>query len=323
MQDLVDLVAQYGLLLIFVNVLVEQIGLPVPAVPTLIVAGALAAGGQISAAAVFGVAVLACFIGDGLWFAGGRIYGRRVMRLLCRVSLSPDSCVSQSEYHFERWGWAALVVSKFVPGLSTVTPPLAGAMRMGWPSFVLLNGIGIMLWAGLAIGAGALFHNQLGQLIARLEGYGTVAVLLVGALFAAYVAFKWWERRRFYRALRLARITVEELRSLIEGGKKPVVVDVRSPVARKADGRFIPGALTLDQAAEAAAGLDARLRELPKDRDIVFYCSCPNEASAAQVAKKLIELGYTRVRPLQGGLDAWLAAGHQVELRPPDHSGVT
>jgi rhodanese-related sulfurtransferase len=231
--------------------------------------------------------------------------------------------VSQSEYHFERWGWAALVVSKFVPGLSTVTPPLAGAMRMGWPSFVLLNGIGIALWAGLAIGAGMLFHGQLGRLIARLEGYGTVAVLLVGALFAAYVAFKWWERRRFYRALRLARITVEELRSLIEGGKKPVVVDVRSPVARKADGRFIPGALTLDQAAEAAAGLDARLRELPKDRDIVFYCSCPNEASAAQVAKKLIELGYTRVRPLQGGLDAWLAAGHQVELRPPDHSGVT
>ena len=319
MQDLVDLVAQYGLLLIFVNVLVEQIGLPVPAVPTLIVAGALAAGGQISAAAVFGVAVLACFIGDGLWFAGGRIYGRRVMSLLCRVSLSPDSCVSQSEYHFERWGWAALVVSKFIPGLSTVTPPLAGAMRMGWPSFVLLNGIGIMLWAGLAIGAGVLFHNQLGQLIARLEGYGTAALVLVGALLAAYVAFKWWERRRFYRALRLARITVEELRSLIEGGKKPVVVDVRSPVARKADGRFIPGALTLDQAAEAAAGLDARLRELPKDRDIVFYCSCPNEASAAQVAKQLIELGYTRVRPLAGGLDAWIAAGHDVE----SHSGVT
>jgi len=313
MQELVDLIAQYGLLLVFINVLVEQVGLPVPAVPTLIVAGALAAAGELSAAAVFGVAVLACFIGDGLWFAGGRIYGRRVMRLLCRVSLSPDSCVRQSEYHFERWGKAALVVSKFVPGLSTVTPPLAGAMRMGWPSFVLLNGIGIVLWAGVPIGAGMLFHDQIGRVIARLEGYGTVAIILVGALLAAYVAFKWWERRRFYRALRLARITVEELRSLIEGGKQPVVVDVRSEVSRKADSRFIPGALTIDPAAE----IDARLRQLPKDRDIVFYCTCPNEASAAQVAKKLIELGYTRVRPLQGGLDAWLAAGHEVELRPP------
>ncbi|HEY3074284.1 MAG TPA: DedA family protein/thiosulfate sulfurtransferase GlpE [Burkholderiales bacterium] len=318
MPDVTQLVAQYGLTLVFINVLVEQVGLPVPAVPTLVIAGALAAAGELSAAAVFGVAVLACFIGDGLWFAGGRIYGRRVMSLLCRVSLSPDSCVRQSEYHFERWGKAALVISKFVPGLSTVTPPLAGAMRMGWPSFVLLNGIGIALWAGLPIGAGMLFHDQIGRLIERLESYGTVAIVLVGALLAAYVAFKWWERRRFYRALRLARITVEELRKLIEGGKQPVVVDVRSQVARKADARFIPGALVMD-----AAELDARLRQLPKDRDIVFYCTCPNEASAAQVAKKLIELGYTRVRPLQGGLDAWLAAGHEVELRPPGHSGVT
>src|SRR5260221_326040 len=318
MQELVDLIARYGLALIFINVLVEQVGLPVPAVPTLIVAGAAAAAGEISAAAVFGVAVLACFIGDGLWFAGGRIYGRRVMRLLCRISLEPDSCVRQSEYHFGRWGKAALVVSKFVPGLSTVAPPLPPALPLGRPSFVLPNGIGIALWAGLPIGAGMLFRDQIESLIARLEGYGTAAIVLVGALFAAYVAFKWWERRRFYRALRLARITVEELRSLIERGKKPVVVDVRSPVARKADARIIPGTLTMD-----ATELDARLRELPKDRDIVFYCTCPNEASAAQVAKKLIELGYTRVRPLQGGLDAWLAAGHEIALRPPDHSAWT
>src|SRR5438045_4380919 len=157
MQELIDLIAQYGLTLVFVNVLVEQVGLPVPAVPTLIVAGALAAAGELSAAAVFGVAVLACYIGDGLWFAGGRIYGRRVMSLLCRISLSPDSCVSQSEYHFERWGKAVLIVSKFVPGLSAVTPPLAGAMRMGWPSFIVLNGIGIALWPAIPVGAGMPF----------------------------------------------------------------------------------------------------------------------------------------------------------------------
>jgi membrane protein DedA with SNARE-associated domain/rhodanese-related sulfurtransferase len=318
MQELMDLVAKHGVLLVFLNVLVEQVGVPVPAVPTLIVAGALAADGRLSVAAVFGVAVLACYIGDGLWFAAGRLYGRRVMSLLCRISLSPDSCVRQSEYHFERWGKAALVVSKFVPALSTVTPPLAGAMRMGWPSFIALNGIGIVLWAALPIGAGMLFHDQVDRVIVWLESYGATALLLVGAAFAAYIGFKWWERRRFYRALRLARITVEELRSLMERGKQPVVVDVRSAVARKVDGRLIPGALTMD-----ASEIDARLRELPKDRDIIFYCTCPNEASAAQVAKKLIELGYTRVRPLAGGLDAWLAAGHEVEMRPPDHSGVT
>jgi membrane protein DedA with SNARE-associated domain/rhodanese-related sulfurtransferase len=299
-------------------VLLEQVGLPVPAVPTLIVAGALAANGQLSAPAVFGVAVLACYIGDGLWFAGGRIYGRRVLRLLCRISLSPDSCVRQSEYQFERWGKAALVVSKFVPALSTVTPPLAGAMRMGWPSFIVLNGIGIVLWAALPIGVGMLFSNQIDRAIAALENYGVAALMLVGAALAAYIAFKWWERQRFYRALRLARITVAELRSLMDRGKQPVVVDVRSEVARKADARFIPGAVII-----GVGDIEARLRDLPRDRDIVFYCSCPNEASAAQVAKKLIELGYKRVRPLAGGLDAWLAAGHDVELRPPDHSGVT
>ena len=314
MQELVDLVARYGLLLVFLNVLVEQVGLPVPAVPTLVVAGAAAAAGKLSAASVFGVAVLACYIGDGLWFAGGRIYGRRVLTLLCRVSLSPDSCVRQSEYHFERWGKAVLIVSKFVPGLSAVTPPLAGAMRMGWPSFIVLNGIGIAIWAGLPIAAGMLFSGQIESVVRLLEHYGLAALMLIGAVLAAYIAFKWWERRRFYRALRLARITVEELSGLMQGGKQPIVVDVRSAVSRKADARVIPGALLMDP-----AELDARLRELPRDRDIIFYCTCPNEASAAQLAKRLIEMGYTRARPLQGGLDAWLAAGNPVQL----HSGVT
>ncbi|HUQ73539.1 MAG TPA: DedA family protein/thiosulfate sulfurtransferase GlpE [Burkholderiales bacterium] len=307
------LLARHGVALVFFNVLLEQVGLPVPAVPTLIVAGALAASGQLSAPAVFGVAVLACYIGDGLWFAGGRRYGRRVMSLLCRVSLSPDSCVRQSEYHFARWGKAALVVSKFVPGLSAITPPLAGAMGMSWPSFVVLNGIGIALWAGIPIGAGMLFHDQIRRVLAALERYGALAAAVLGAALAAYIALKWWERRRFYRALRLARITVEELRGLMQRDKRPLVVDVRSDVARKADRRLVPGALLIDP-----LDIESRLGDLPKNRDIVFYCSCPNEASAAQVAKKLIELGYPRVRPLAGGLEAWVAAGHEV-----DHSGVT
>jgi rhodanese-related sulfurtransferase len=232
------------------------------------------------------------------------------MRLLCRISLSPDSCVRQTEYQFGRWGGLTLVLAKFIPGLSTIAPPLAGATRLAWAPFLLWNGLGIALWAGAAIGAGMLLHAQIGELIVRLEDLGVLAIELVGALLAGYVALKWWERRRFYKMLRIARITVGDLRRLMDGGARPVVVDVRSPSGRELDPRFIPGALEMDM-----AEVDRRLEQLPADREIIFYCTCPNEASAAQVAKKLIELGYTKVRPLQGGLDAWLAAGYEVEHR--------
>jgi len=305
------LIAQYGLALVFANVLLEQLGLPIPAVPALVVAGALAAEGELSPLAVFGVAFVACMIGDAVWYLAGRRYGRRVMAFLCRVSLSPDSCVRQTEFRFERWGRLTLVLSKFIPGLSTIAPPLAGAMRLGWPSFLLLNSLGVVIWAGVAIGAGMAFHTEINEFIVRLEGLGTLAAEAVGVLLGGYIALKWWERRRFYRALRIARIGVADLRALMDGGKRPVVVDVRSPGARDLDPRFIPGALAMD-----AAEVDGRLGELPADREIVFYCTCPNEASAAQVAKKLIGLGYTKVRPLHGGLDAWIAAGYEVEHRP-------
>ncbi len=304
------LVAEYGLALVFFNVLLEQLGLPIPAMPTLIVAGALAAEGEFSPFAVFGLAFVACMLGDAAWYLAGRRWGRRVMALLCRVSLSPDSCVRQTEFRFERWGRLTLVLSKFIPGLSTIAPPLAGAMRLGWGSFLLLNAVGVTIWAGVAIGAGMLFHSGIHELIGRIEGLGSLALEAIGILLAGYVALKWWERRRFYKALRVARIGVNELRELIDGGRRPVIVDVRSRTARDLDRRFIPGALAMDM-----ADVDARLGELPVEREIVFYCTCPNEASAAQVAKKLIGLGYARVRPLHGGMDAWIAAGYEVEER--------
>ncbi len=304
------LITEYGLALVFANVLLEQIGLPIPAVPALVVAGALAAEGELSPLAVFGVAFVACMIGDAVWYLAGRRYGRRVMKFLCRVSLSPDSCVRQTEFRFERWGKLTLVLSKFIPGLSTIAAPLAGAMRLGWPSFLLLNGLGVVIWAGAAIAAGMAFHAEINEFIVGLEGLGTLAAEAIGVLLGGYIALKWWERRRFYKMLRIARIGVDELRALMDGGRRPVIVDVRSPISRGLDPRFIPGALAMD-----AAEVDGRLGELPADREIVFYCTCPNEASAAQVAKKLIGLGYTKVRPLHGGLDAWIAAGYEVEHR--------
>src|SRR5207245_7758208 len=193
------LIAEYGLALVFANVLLEQLGLPIPAVPALVVAGALAAEGVLSPLAVFGVAFVACMIGDAIWFLAGRRYGRRVMAFLCRVSLSPDSCVRQTEFRFERWGRLTLVLSKFIPGLSTIAPPLAGAMRLGWPSFLLLNGLGVVIWAGVVIGAGMAFHTEINEFIVRLEGLGTLTAEALGVLLGGYIALKWWERRRFYK----------------------------------------------------------------------------------------------------------------------------
>jgi len=311
-QEITSLIAQHGLWLVFANVLVEQIGLPVPAIPTLIIAGALSVDGRISAWAVFGAAFVACTIGDALWYVAGRMYGRRVMRLLCRISLSPDSCVRQTENHFERWGGTALVLAKFIPGLSGIAPPLAGATRLPWPTFLLLNSLGVVIWAGVAIGAGMLFHAEIEGLIVRMEGLGSWALGTIGLLLAGYVALKWWQRRRLHKMLRIARITAGELNKLFETGKRPVVVDVRSSGDRDQDLRFIPGALVMD-----IGDVEKSLEQLPVEREIIFYCSCPNEASAAYVAKRLMDLGYTRVRPLHGGLDAWVAAGYAVEQRAP------
>jgi membrane protein DedA with SNARE-associated domain/rhodanese-related sulfurtransferase len=308
-HDLISLIGQYGLAIVFVNVLVEQIGFPLPAIPTLVVAGALGVAGQLSLPLVFLVAMLACLIADGTWYFIGRAYGNSVMKTLCRISLTPDSCVSETQSRFERWGINALVVAKFVPGLSLIAPPLAGATRIGVPTFLFFNGIGAALWVTAGIGGGALFGKQVEFVLAQIQQYGTVAVVVIGALLAAYIAFKWWERHRFYAKLRMARISVDELYRLMDVGARPVVVDVRSHTARRLQPRRIPGALLVPLEA-----IDKHASGLPLDRDIILYCTCPNEASAAHAAKQLMNHGYTRVRPLYGGLDAWIAAGYAVEL---------
>jgi membrane protein DedA with SNARE-associated domain/rhodanese-related sulfurtransferase len=307
--DLIALISQYGLAIVFANVLVEQIGLPIPALPMLVVAGALGVAGQMSLPLVFIVALLACLIADGAWYIVGRIYGSGVMKTLCRISLTPDSCVSETQSRFERWGVNALMVAKFVPGLALIAPPLAGATRIGVPVFLLFDGIGAALWSAAGIVGGALFDKQVEFILAKIQDYGGIAAVVIAALLAAYIAYKWWERRRFYNKLRMARISVDDLYRLIQGGAQPVVVDVRSHIARSLQPRRIPGALLVPLDA-----VEGHVKDLPRDRDIILYCTCPNEASAANAAKVLMNHGFTRVRPLHGGLDAWIEAGYEVDM---------
>ena len=302
-----DLLETYGVALVFLNVLVEQVGLPVPAMPTVMVAAALAVEERVSPAGLAAATLSAAMLGNAILYAVGERYGHRVMKLLCGISLSPDSCVRQASLRFERWGGWTLVLAKFLPGIGTVAPPLAGVMRMGWGRFLVLSTLGSALWISIALAVGALFHEQIYDILETLERYGTSAAEAVAALVAAYVAFKWWERRRFYRTLRMARMTVDELHALFERRKAPLVVDLRGAAERDREGS-IPGAIVI-----GFADVERRLAELPRDRDIVFFCNCPNEASAASAAKLLADLGYARVRPLAGGFDAWVAAGYGVD----------
>jgi len=297
-----------GLSLIFLNVLCDQLGVPVPAVPTLVVAGALCAAGRLPGGAVFALAVLACLLADGAWYVAGRVFGVRVMNLLCRISLTPDSCVNQTQLSFERWGAKMLVVAKFIPGLSLVAPPLAGATRMPPGRFFFYSALSGSLWVGAALLAGMLLQDQIQLLLPRLAGLGGEALLLLLCLLAAYIAYKWWERHRFQRALDMARITVAELHTHLQGGARPVVIDVRSTTAQGLQRQHIPGARHVPLREMAAHS-----EQLPRDRDIILYCTCPNEASAAEAARILMSRGFQRVRPLRGGLDAWIAAGYGVE----------
>ena len=310
-HDLIPLLSQYGLAIVFANVLIEQIGVPVPAIPTLVIAGALAAEGKLSGPLLFAVAIAACSLADVAWYLAGRRFGNGVMKMLCRISLTPDYCVSETQARFERWGVNALVIAKFVPGLATIAPPLAGATRIGWPQFLFFNTLGATLWVGAGLGGGMLLGPQMEWLLTRLDDIGSVAIVIIVALLAAYIAFKWWERRRFFTMLRMARITVDELYRLIDAGLNPVIVDVRSPTARALEPRRIPGALHVPLHA-----VDHHVKDLPRDREIILYCTCPNEASAAQVAKILMNSGFAKVRPLHGGLDAWIEAGYEVEDLP-------
>jgi membrane protein DedA with SNARE-associated domain/rhodanese-related sulfurtransferase len=300
-----------GLGVIFINVLCDQLGLPLPAVPTLVVAGAMAADGRLPAGAVFGLAVCACLIGDSTWYAAGRLFGGRVMKLLCRISLTPDTCVNDTQSSFERWGAKVLIIAKFIPGLAMVAPPLAGATRMPAARFVLYSTLGAMLWVSAALLGGVVLKAQIEQLLPHVAALGGAAVAGGVALLAGYIAYKWWQRWRFYHALNMARISVDELYRHMKSGAAPVVLDVRSATAQGLELRRIPGALHVP-----VAQVGAQAGTLPRDRDIILYCTCPNEASAAQAARVLMSRGFRRVRPLHGGLDAWIAAGYAVEQVP-------
>jgi len=294
LQFLID----HGASVLFWVVFVEQAGLPIPAIPLLIAAGALVGAGKISVVTVLLVPVAASLPPDLVWYYLRRVKGGKVLGFLCRISLEPESCVRDTENLFHRNGPRALLLAKFLPGFSTVTPPLAGITGMGAAAFLFYDAVG------------ALFSNQLEQLVLLFDQTGGWFLTIVGAGLAGFIGYKFFHRQKFLRDLRMAKITVDELKQRMDAGDLITVVDVRHPLALELDPETIPGALNF-----LMEEIEHRHQEIPRDRDIILYCSCPNEVSSARTAFLLKKKGVHRVRPLEGGLDAWRERKFPIERR--------
>ncbi len=269
MNDAVQVLVQYGYVVLFAFVLVEQIGLPIPAAPVLLGVGALAGAGRMSLTLALGAVLLASFPPDLVWHELGRRRGSRVLALLCRISLEPDSCVRRTENLFIRRGRKALLIVKFFPGLSPIASTLAGMVGVARHQFIVLDGAGAIIWAGAWMGLGYVFSDALELVAMRAGRLGNYVLLIVAVALASYIAFKSIQRQRFLRSLRIARITPDELKRRLDAGDSDLaVIDTRSALEVNAAPYAIRGAIWI-----AAEEIDQRHHEVPRDREIVVYCT--------------------------------------------------
>jgi membrane protein DedA with SNARE-associated domain/rhodanese-related sulfurtransferase len=300
-------ILRHGYLWLFLTALLERIGLPLLVTPLVIAAGAVAGLGDLSLLGIILVTVLASEIGDLIWYELGRNRGPSVLRLLCKISLEPDSCVRRSEDAFARHMTTSLISSKFVPGVGRLAGPVAGMSGMARDQFLLLNGLGSLLWALVFALVGYIPARKLPIDVLLEEAAGWFLVLLVVAL-AANVIWKYVQRQRFIRSLRISRMTVDELKAAIDRGERPFVVDLRHKLEFLVNPRTVSTAVRI-----SPDELSLRHAEIPRDREVVLYCTCPSEATSAKVAMELKKIGITRVRPLMGGLQAWENQGYPMD----------
>jgi membrane protein DedA with SNARE-associated domain/rhodanese-related sulfurtransferase len=304
-----DFLVRNGIAVVFAVVFAEQIGIPLPAAPWLLAAGTLIAAGKMNLWMVLAVAVFASLLGDMIWFYLGRYYGHRILRVMCRISLEPDSCVRKTQNVYTRYGMRGIIVAKFIPGFGTIAPPLAGSSGASAVRFACFDALGAFLHEGCFILIGFLFSHQLAQILNALAGLGRSAFFLIVGLAVLWVGYKYFERRLLLGELRMARITVEELYKKQEAGENLMILDLRSQMELKQNPEVIRGALHME-----LHEIPSRRQEIPHDQDIILYCSCPNEVTSARVALQLRRHGIARVRPLLGGIDAWRARDFPTQL---------
>ncbi len=303
MDVMTDILHRHGTLVLFAVVLAEQLGLPLPALPLLVAAGMLVGTGHIGLIPAVSAAFTATLLADGLWYLAGQRRGRSVLALLCKVALEPDTCVRRTEDIFRTHGPHSLVLAKFIPGLSTIAPPLAGVVGLAPSLFLLYDSIGTALWIGLGVGIGYAFGAGAPHIAAHATQVTPLVGLALAALMMVYVAGKAWRWRRELK--RAPRITVAEVKERLNAGEAILFVDLRSADDRREE----PG--ITDAWAMSMDSLSRQLHVLPRDRTIVFYCACPEDASSAQATVLVRRTGHERAWALEGGITAWQA--HEAE----------
>ncbi len=303
----------YAYLILFVWVLVEQLGVPIPSIPLLLTAGTLSATHRIHVAYALPAVLLACILADSTWYFLGRRYGNAVLKLLCRLSLEASTCVTKTEGYFTRHGPITLLFAKFIPGLSTLAAPIAGQTGMPYSRFLLFDLAGALIWTEAYLLAGRFFGDVAQRATHLFTFLSHFALFIFLGLLLGFMLWRVYKNRRFLLELRASRIEPDELLQMLEtaarqGNTPPTIVDLRHPLDYLPDPRVLPGAVRIGPN-EIARQADV----LPRDRDIVLYCTCPSEQTSAKVARDLLRQGVYRVRPLRGGFEGWRDAGYPLE----------
>ncbi|MCE0485015.1 MAG: VTT domain-containing protein [Methylacidiphilales bacterium] len=297
----------FGYAGIFGCVFLEQIGVPIPAFPALLAAGALAASGELNLPVALAVAVAASLLADIIWYGIGRVRGGKVLNLMCRLSWKPDTCVSKTKILFSQHGTKTLLFAKFVPGLSTLAPPLAGIAQVPFPRFVFFDGAGTVLWALIPLIAGAYLQISFASLQERAYSLIPDLPWICGALILAVLVWRYVNRSRYLLQLRdslLGGISADDLQRALERGEEITVIDVRDELSAKEKPLILPQARWIPY-----TDLTNRLPDLALDKLIVVYCDCPRDQAAVAMAQFLRDHGAKQVRPLRGGLEAWIRQG--------------
>lgn len=310
MQQIIHLIHQYGVLAVCVSVLLEDSGLPFPSYPVLMLASAFTLT-SLTAPLVLIAAVAAAICADTLWYFAGARLGPRIMRMVCRMSFSPENCVRRTESRFARVGPWALLMVKFVPGIALATIVFSGMTRLKLVRFLVFDAVGSAIYLGLPLVLGRIFHNAIAAMLIYFAQFGQIGAIIVVALAALYLFIRWWNQRVLIRKLVAARVSAEQLMAMAGSRSAPIILELGARKQPPAEGS-IPGSMHVTRSCIAAA-----VKHVPRSTEIVIYARAADLRLELIAARALQKAGFKKIHPLRGGLKAWIAAGCPVEYRRP------